>query len=303
MIFINELALNFEKTPLYIFKFSTRASRQYRRYTIPKRTGGIRTIYQPSKELKSYQRYIVKKIFQKLPIHESVYSYRKNLSIKNLAEKHKNDRFLLRIDFKDFFPSIHGENIRKFLTDNKNLPLEISDKEITLINLIVCKSNALTIGAPSSPIISNTILFDFDKDLDEYCKTNGIKYSRYSDDLYFTTSINDKLKDIIGFVKNYKFKFDMKLKINEKKNIFSSKKSKRLITGLSLTTENKVSIGRKQKRYLKSLINNFKYNNLEISKLNYLKGYLAYLKSVEPEYIDLLSKKYSEELIKELFLN
>lgn len=303
MIFINQFALEFEKKTIEVFKFSIRASRQYRRYTIPKRTGGTRTIYQPSKELKSYQRYISKKIFQKLPIHESVYSYRKNVSIKDLAEKHKNDRFLLRIDFKDFFPSIHGENIREFLTDNKNLPFRISDKEITLINLLICKGNSLTIGAPSSPIISNTILFEFDKDINEYCKSEEIKYSRYADDLYFTTNAPDRLKNVLEFVKKYKFKFNMKLKINEKKNIFSSKKSKRVITGLSLTTENKVSVGRKQKRYIKSLINSFKYNNLEDKELNYLKGYLAYLKSVEPEYIDLLSKKYSEELIRKLLLN
>ena len=62
-------------------------------------------------------------------------------------------------------------------------------------------------------------------------------------------------------------------------------------------------IGRKKKRYIKSLINDFKYDNLEITKLNYLKGYLAYLKSVEPEYIEVLSNKYSKELINKLFLN
>ncbi len=303
MTFIDQLALNFGKTPLDIFTYSMKASRQYRRFNIPKRTGGIRTIYQPSKELKSYQRYIINNLFEKLPIHKSVYSYRKNLSIKDLAEKHKNDRFLLRIDFKNFFPSIHGENIREFLTNNTDLKLKITDKDITLINLLICKGNALTIGSPSSPIISNTILYDFDNDLDTYCQTNSIKYSRYADDLYFTTILNDKLKHVLEFIKNYKFKFNIKLEINEKKNIFSSKKSKRIITGLSLTTENKVSIGRKKKRYIKSLINDFKYDNLEITKLNYLKGYLAYLKSVEPEYIEVLSNKYSKELINKLFLN
>ena len=51
------------------------------------------------------------------------------------------------------------------------------------------------------------------------------------------------------------------------------------------------------------LVNKYINNNLSIDKINYLKGYLAYLKSVEPEYIEVLSNKYSKELINKLFLN
>lgn len=301
-MFTIKLLESIELPLINILEYSTKTTRQYRRYTIAKRTGGTRTIYHPSKKLKKIQRFIAKEIFDKMPVHESVFSYKKNISIKHLAEKHKADRFLLRIDFKDFFPSLKGENIREFLEENQSyLEYKLLDKELTLINLFVCRTNTLTIGSPSSPIISNVILYYFDDDINNYCSKFDIKYSRYADDLYFSTNNANVLKDILEFIKKYKFKYGIKLKVNDDKSVFTSKKRRRLITGLTLTTDNKVSIGRKQKRYIKSLI--FKYINeqIELKDKVYLKGYLSYLKSVEPTYIEILKNKYSEVVINNLF--
>lgn len=164
-----------------LYLFSLDASRKYKTYSIKKRNGGLRTINHPSRELKKYQRIFSKLIFSNLPTHEAVFSYRKGISIKNLAQEHKNNRFLLRIDFKDFFPSLTGKNIRELLEKNLNsFDFELSKDDITLINNIVCKSNRLTIGAPTSPIISNVLLYDFDCEMNNFSKE--IKYSRYADD-------------------------------------------------------------------------------------------------------------------------
>ncbi len=300
MFFLNKMKKELEKEQDEIIDFAITAYKRYRRFEIEKKTGGKRSIHHPSAKLKLFQKYISKEIFLTLPVHKSVFSYRKNLSIKDLANLHKKNRYLLRIDFKDFFPSIRGENIRLFL---KNTDLNLNDLEITLINLLVCKKDKLTIGAPSSPSITNAILFDFDKSLFDICSKKGIKYSRYADDLYFSTNEDNQLSSILEYMYQYKFPYEIKLKINNKKNIFTSKKHKRVITGLIITTDNNISVGRKKKQIIKSLINSYKYNNINDDKKKYLKGYLSYLLSVEPSYIINLKKKYGEDLINELLLN
>ncbi|MCB4762029.1 MAG: retron St85 family RNA-directed DNA polymerase [Sulfurovum sp.] len=300
-IFQEEISRHFEKSYRDIFQYASRASRRYKSYTIPKKTGGSRKIIQPSKELKEYQRYLIETIFNKLPVHDAVYSYREGRSIKQMAEKHIDARYLLRIDFKEFFPSIRGEHIREFLTSNiHHIELSISDYDLTLINLLVCKSNKLTIGAPSSPIISNTILYELDKFLFDTCHAENIIYTRYADDLYFSTMCPNKLQTLLPILKQYLKTFFIRLAINEDKNIYTSKKRKQQVTGLTLTTDKKISVGRKKKRYIRSLIHKYSQQNITGEEANYLKGYMSYLYSIEPDYIENLVRKYSKETIAEL---
>lgn len=282
-----------------LYLFSLDASRKYKTYSIKKRNGGLRTINHPSRELKKYQRILSKLIFSKLPTHKAVFSYKKGISIKDLAQEHKNNRFLLRIDFKDFFPSLTSKNIRELLEKNlDSFNFELSKDDITLINNIVCKSNKLTIGAPTSPIISNALLYDFDCEMNSFSKE--ITYSRYADDLYFSSNTPDLLQNIIPHIKNFLLNYKIKLQINENKNIYTSKKHKRCITGLVLTSENKISIGREKKKYLKSLIFKYIKNNITSEELTYLKGYLSFVQSVEESFLENLIKKYNLEIIKEI---
>lgn len=282
-----------------LYLYSIKASLRYRTYYIPKRNGDLRKIEHPTKDLKAYQRILKKEIFSKLPLHDNVFSYRKNISTKDLASYHSNSRYLLRVDFKNFFHSLNSKNIRQLLQKNLDIfDFNLTNDDITLINNIVCKSNRLTIGAPSSPIISNVLLFDFDYSMNNFSK--DIKYSRYADDLYFSSNKPDLLQNIIPYIKKCVSNDYINLKINEAKNIFTSKKRNRTITGLVLTSENKVSIGRKKKRYIKSLV--YKYINSDIYEedLLYLKGYLSFVNSVEKSFLESLDKKYGQDIMKRL---
>lgn len=290
---------NLETSYLNFYSFAISASNRYKVYTIPKKNGKERIINHPSKKLKQYQRFLVKHIFSKFPIHNSVYSYKENTSIEKLASLHKNSKYLLRIDFKDFFPSLKGEYIRTFIDANTDkLDIKLSSNDITLINLIVCKYNKLTIGAPSSPIISNILLYEFDKAMDIF--SDNIIYSRYADDLYFSASKPDLLKEVIFYIKHYLERFFIKLDINHDKTIFTSKKHKMEITGLVITTDNKVSIGRKKKRYIKSLVFKYINKNIEPKEYIYLKGYLSFIQSVEIGFLNSLEKKYGADIIKRI---
>lgn len=82
------------------------ANHRYKSYTIPKKTGGVRLIQHPARELKFLQRWIVEKIFSRVPIHAAETAYQRGSKISTNAEMHKNSRYFLKMDFEDFFPSI-----------------------------------------------------------------------------------------------------------------------------------------------------------------------------------------------------
>jgi hypothetical protein len=79
--------------------------------------------------------------------------------------------------------------------------------------------------------------------------------------------------------------------------VFTSKKRRVRITGLVIDCHNNISVGRNDKRKVKALIHQFRLARLDGRKTSYLKGYLAYVKSVEPKCYVALEKKYGKEVL------
>ena len=141
----------------------------------------------------------------------------------------------------------------------------------------------LTIGAPSSPAISNAIMYEFDEFWHAESRRRGCAYSRYAGDLYGTRSLyfsTDRpntlapiLVDLREYIKSMK---TPNLRINEEKMIFSSRKRRRLVTGLILTPGGEVSVGRKKKRHIRSMLYDAKRGELEPGDASYLSGSLAW---------------------------
>lgn len=290
----------------YLSRLAKKAPHCYRHYTIPKRTGGVRDIYHPTPELKLLQHWLAKRVFGALPVHQCVYSYRNNINIADHAARHKKSNYLLRLDIKDFFPSIKGADVSKLLIDNiGEIPFEIHPEDIKLITKIVCRrpekskrALRLTIGAPSSPVISNAILFGLDELLNNHCFECGVIYTRYADDLYFSTSIPNVLSDIESFVKDALRSIKSpNLELNTAKTVFTSRKRKRVVTGVTLTSDKKLSIGRDTKRQTRTEVYLYLSKNLPPEKVASLRGRLCYYRSVEPQFIDSLSKKFGENEI------
>ncbi|MEI2733440.1 MAG: reverse transcriptase domain-containing protein [Rhodoblastus sp.] len=82
------------------------APRRYKVYEIPKRTGGTRIIAQPARDLKILQRYLHDTLLKKLPVHSDAMGYVEGRSIAHNARRHVDSAVILKLDFKDFFPSI-----------------------------------------------------------------------------------------------------------------------------------------------------------------------------------------------------
>ena len=307
MSFIEKLSRKMATNSDVLRKYINTCPYRYKVYKIPKRNGhGTRTIAQPAKELKFLQRFVCKHFLSELPIHDSSIGYMKGLGIKDNAEAHKNGSYLLKMDFNNFFPSINEESLEKHL---KLHPLEhfVSEKDIYYLSRILFyKANymsplVLSIGAPSSPFVSNTIMYEFDKQASEISKQSKVVYTRYADDLAFSTNQKGALfkfrKAIDKLVNELNYPT---LSFNEEKTLFLSKKGNRHITGLVIANDQSVSIGRSKKRYIKSLVYRWLNSSISDKDINYLIGYLAFCSSVDPNFIISLRKKYGNQNIDNL---
>ncbi len=285
-----------------ILSFAVTAPHRYKRYEIPKRNGqGTRTIAHPSKELKFFQRLAVSFLEDLLPIHDSAFAYRRGLSIKDNAEVHLNGKYLLKMDFKDFFPSITPDLFFESLS-REEIALTEKDRLI-LSHLLFWKPRRnsalrLSIGAPSSPLISNFVMLDFDRKISEVCAEMKVNYTRYADDISFSTNVRNILFDFPDIVNGeLNSSTNGRISVNLEKTIFSSKKHNRHITGITLSNDNKISLGRERKRSISAMIHKYKNNQLSNESFLKLQGLMAFSKFIEPEFHSRMCTKYGEDII------
>jgi RNA-directed DNA polymerase len=304
MTLIEQLALELKKSEDEVARFLLSAPKKYKVYTIPKRTSGHRVIAQPSKELKEYQRKYLG--LQLLPIHEAAMAYREGMSIKQNAIAHKNNPYLLKLDLENFFNSISDKLFWQVWESIQPLP-SIQDKQ-TLENLLFwCPSKTtggalvLSIGAPSSPLVSNFFMYQFDGVISKICLERGIAYTRYADDLTFSTKHKDILFELPLLVKEKLADlFGGSIRINRKKTKFSSKAHNRHVTGITITNGGNLSLGRERKRYIKHLVHQVQLNKLDAEGRQHLRGLIAFAKHIEPVFVQSLKRKYSAELITQI---
>ena len=281
------------------------APHRYKVYGVPKRSGkGFRLIAQPSPEIKLLQRWVTVHVLSKYPIHSAAMAYRTNIGIRENAAKHVRQRFLLKMDFKDFFPSIKALD---FAQHTQKYAPEFEEDILPLTYILFRKPKKttdfiLSIGAPSSPVVSNTIVYDLDVAISRYTSGNRIIYTRYADDLIFSTNDSGVLKELYEFVKEIcKHLNYPQLTLNFDKTVFSSRKWNRTVTGLVLSNDQKVSIGWEKKRELRGQIHRYLTGQLAAEDIAKLRGYLAFVRDVEPTLFEKCKDKVPPARRAELF--
>ena len=279
-------------------RIANKANHTYKTYWIPKRNGGTRLICHPSRELKLLQRWLVRNIICDWLVHGSATAYREGVSIADNARIHAESDFLLRMDFESFFPSFSATNISSFIESN-NATRNWESNDINLFIKLVCRQGRLTIGAPSSPGLTNAICHEVDCKLSSLASEYDVCYSRYADDLFFSASSRNILFNFPKLVKKTIAQLPVMdgLRINDAKTRHSSRKGRRHVTGLVLSSDKRVSLGRKRKRIIRSLI--FNYPRLDNEQRQKLSGLIAFAKSIEPDFINSLVLKYGPERIEE----
>ncbi len=306
MTIVDELSNSLSVEPERLKNYISTCPYRYKVYKIPKRNGkGFRIIAQPAKELKFIQKAILAQKLSKLPVHDSCMAYKKNTNIRENALRHINKKYLLKMDFKDFFPSIRPSDLIQHV--KKYLDWDVSDADKTTLKKVFFYLSErggplrLSVGAPTSPFLSNTLLYEFDSKVSELCEEKGICYTRYADDISFSTNKKGLLFDFAKSIETILNQCQYpKLKLNREKTAFLSRKGNMHITGLVLTNEGAISIGRSKKRQIKTLVYKHTQGLLNDDEKSYLSGYLSFCWSVEPDFIHRLEKKYGNQVISEL---
>ncbi|WP_338791274.1 reverse transcriptase family protein [Bernardetia sp. MNP-M8] len=176
----------------------------YRRFSIKKKDGTERILFEPLPSLKEIQHWILNNILYHIEVSKYAKGYIPKRSIKGHLKYHVNNSELLVLDIANFFPSI-----QQSFVEDVFLGIGYSHKISNLLARLCCKNNSLPQGAPTSPYLSNIILASFDKDIAEYCNEKNLYYTRYADDLAFSTkktkegnTIRFSSDELIGLVKS-----------------------------------------------------------------------------------------------------
>jgi hypothetical protein len=277
------------------------ADMRYREVLLRRPGKEPRHVWQPSSELRLIQRWCADKLFCLLPVHAACFSYVKNRNIAMHAAVHRSTSFLARIDIRHFFPSIRRHNVAALLAGNLNA-LRIEDpSETNLLSRLVTRRDMLVIGAPSSPVLSNAIMFEFDSKWSQICEEHHVIYSRYADDIYLSTSLRGILSQLLVELKaDLTSMPDLRFSINRTKDLYTSRKRRRRVTGIVLTPDRRISIGRDEKRRIKSLIHKALTNKVGFKEIQSLLGKLSYVDDVEPLFSESLTRKYGAEFRQEL---
>lgn len=268
-----------------------------------KRNGEKRIILQPSRNLKVLQYWLINNVFGNLKVHSSATAYRKNYSVKDNAIRHKNNRYFLKLDFESFFPSIKFQDFRPLISDwhktnSVDWILDV-DAEDLIKKACFYRKDTLPIGYPSSPTISNAVMFNFDAKLNQIFslekeKYGNVVYTRYADDLVFSTNkagasngIFDLIKEIIEQLPS------PHLKLNGRKTRFSSRSGgSAFITGLRICRDGHLTIHRKYKDHIRLLLSLLKKDLLNKNEYVSLKGHVSYIKHVDPAFYNKLQRKH-----------
>lgn len=265
------------------FRMLRYIDREYRTVNIKKKNGGGRTLHTPSPRLKRMQKRILRDILKRLLVSEYATAYKKGAQIYANAAPHVGKQYILKLDITNFFGSISAGQVYSAAFNSGYFSKQVG----VMLTKLCCRDGVLPQGAPTSPALSNLVMKNFDDNIGAWCEKRGIAYTRYCDDMTFSSGlplyhVYEKAKAMLG---------EMGLKLNEKKTRFVSNAARQSVTGL--TVNEKVAVSRAYKRELRQQVYYyFKYGydfrqwNREAytpeKYLRYLQGRVNFVLQIEP---------------------
>jgi RNA-directed DNA polymerase len=185
--------LDFKPKSVSYILYHTPYAARYTTFEIPKRNGGVRTIKAPVEPLKVLQRALsellqdcMDEVRQEAKRKDRIaHGFKRKRSIISNADRHLGRRWIFNLDLEDFFPSINFGRVRGFFLKSRDFAL--NPEVATVIAQIACHDNSLPQGSPCSPAISNLVAHLLDMRIVRLASRSGCTYSRYADDLTFST--------------------------------------------------------------------------------------------------------------------
>ena len=178
-----------------LYAVSNNLGKHYRKAKLPKKNGGFRNLSVPDEVLKSIQRQISEVLLIHMPVSRYAKAYRFGSSTLRNAKHHVGKQVVLKLDILHFFDSIQYSTVK-----DKVFPAQIYAEPLRILLTMLCyHKDALPQGAPSSPAITNIILYGFDELVGQWCRERGISYTRYCDDMTFSGDFDPA--EVIRFVR------------------------------------------------------------------------------------------------------
>ena len=243
-------AIGIETTELAWLTYHRGASLidHYARFSIPKRNGGSRHLSAPKRRLRVAQQWLLTTILEKLSVHEAAMAFRPKRSIRDNALPHTGQRVVCKLDLKDFFPSIKFRRLKGLFQG-----FGYNEGVATLFALLATEAPRITVtlegekhhvalgdrqlpqGACTSPAITNILCRRLDARLVGAAKSLGFCYTRYADDLVFSSAKDDApvgmlLTLVRGIIANEDFV------VNEEKTRVMYARHRQAVTGLVVNT-------------------------------------------------------------------
>ena len=260
---------------------------EYTTAQIPKRSSGTRELSIPSSDLKETQKMLARAFERELgaQVHKVANAYVKGRNTVTNAVPHLGCAVLIKLDIKDFFPSITRDMLRPLLWYFAYR----EPKSLERILDLCMTDKGLPQGAPTSPILSNLVLRKFDIAAYQFANLMGAKYTRYADDLTFSLVEDDPIKarKIVGAVRS--MLAEQGFELNEKPNklkILRGHQAQR-VCGITLNS-GKPTISKKQRRKVRAArhaIDNGRPASMSLASVEGWEGYLRFVDSNEPEAV------------------
>ncbi len=281
----------------------TDAGSGYVEFEIPKAKGGTRKIAAPRTPLRKVQRKILDDILAKVPLHDAAHGFVPNRSTVTNATPHRGAAIVLKLDLKDFFPTVHYRRVKglfEYLGYNEEVSATLAGLTTyrpKLDNGHVVWPGVLPQGAPTSPAIANLVSRRLDARLGKLAEKYGATYTRYADDLTFSFQREDpevRLGRFLWWVDGICQQEGFTERA-DKRRVLRNKHQQR-ITGL--VVNDKVNIPRVDRRRFRAILHNCARHGLASQAKDhadfpaYLAGYAAYVHMVDP----VLGKQYLDEV-------
>ncbi len=262
---------------LVYWLYRTPERRRYRTLTIPKKLGGLREIEAPNDSIKILQQklnYILKSIYVPKP---SVHGFAVRKSVKTNARVHANKQWVFNVDLKDFFHEINFGRVRGMFMAK---PYDLPPKVATVLAHMCCHQGRLPQGAPTSPIVSNMLCGRMDSQLQTLAKNNHSTYTRYADDITFSTTRKrfpadiaylDSLGRIRPGVVLREVINDNGFRINRRKVWLAGKHNRQIVTGVVVNVF--PNVPRRFTNQIRAMLHAWKQHGLAAAQTEWEKKY------------------------------
>lgn len=265
-----------------------KVARRYKTFYIPKKNGKLREISAPNRNLKEILYYLNMMLGEVYQAGPSAMGFVKGRSIVDNANLHVGMNYVLNLDLSDFFTSISQSRVCKRL---QLAPFNFNEKVAKVISGLCCKKvvkdgkkgYALPQGSPTSPLLTNAVCDFLDKKLRHLSTRNGVKYSRYADDMTFSSMHNvyqedsTFMKNLFSIIKGERFT------VNPDKTRLQKRGERQEVTGL--TVNDKVNTAHRYTRELRNILYMWEKYGYKDAYTNFYKHYKAtkgHIKKGEP---------------------